>query len=182
MKEKAELDILELDFSSETERFPVDIASLPEELLPQKSKNNIFKKIVPIFTALMVCIGCVWCWYHFAKQDTGAAMEKSTVVAYGNRFIYLEAFSVDLKDEYGNYRVLICDVALEMEQGREKAIKEKTELRKVVYRVIRANGVDVTRKSRKIIGRLLKDMENEANSILGQGAVKKAYFSKYTLL
>jgi flagellar basal body-associated protein FliL len=183
MKEKVELDILELDLPKEADSSPDGATSLTENGEPDATKQSRLKKTLPVFLFLVLCMAGVLCWIYFGGDWAGEDGKKNfTEVAPGERFVSLEHFAVNIKDGQGNYRVLLCDVTVEL-NGSGAAVQDKTlELRKIVYRSIRNRGLEVIQKTPKISSRLVKEMENELNGILGEGVVKQIYFTKYTLL
>ena len=91
----------------------------------------------------------------------------------------LDNFIIDLKDEQGNYRVLVCDITLVM--NPDKSVSgNKLDARKKTYDALRNKGkyALVSSKSYSIIRKELRD---ELDRLLG-GGIKEVYFTKFVLL
>ncbi|HRT27713.1 MAG TPA: flagellar basal body-associated FliL family protein [Syntrophales bacterium] len=181
MVEKAELDILEIESPNEAE--------LPgEEALPEDEpgsggeKKRPLRVIVLVSLALVVC-AAAFAWLYFRGDLAGDRTKKTPpAVSAEGTFVSLDNFAVNIKDDKGNYRILACDVALELNAGVDAARERILDLRKAVYRTVRNSGSYVLQDLFKARRQLLKDIEREANGVLGEGAVKQVYFTKYTLL
>ena len=91
----------------------------------------------------------------------------------------LDNFIIDLKDEQGHYRVLVCDVTLVMNPDKSLA-GNKLDVRKKTYDALRTKGryALVSSKSYSIIRKELRD---ELDHLLG-GGIKEVYFTKFVLL
>jgi flagellar basal body-associated protein FliL len=179
MAEKAELDILEIELPKEEP--PVDTAPVMEETDPGARRKRFLKIAALCFFVLVVC-GAVFTWIYVGGDKAGSGKKQPGVAAPGGNFMALDHFAVNIRDAQGNYRILACDVALELNRGADAAKDRMLELRKAVYKTVRGNGSQILQKSPKTRKQLLKDIEKEVNGILGEGAVKQAYFTRYTLL
>ena len=91
----------------------------------------------------------------------------------------LESFYIDLKDEQGHYRVLICDIAIMMDPDK-KISGNKSELRKKTYSALKNKGTYVLTSSRAY-STIKKEIQDELNGLLG-GGIKEVYFTKFVVL
>jgi len=91
----------------------------------------------------------------------------------------LDSFLVDLKDEHGHYRVLVCDIAIMMNRD-EKISGNKSELRKWTYIALKNNGAHVL-TSPRAYSTIKKEIRDELNGLLG-GGIKEVYFTKFMIL
>ncbi len=90
----------------------------------------------------------------------------------------LDSFVIDLSDENGQYRVLVCDIAVEM--NVDKRISDnKVEVRKRMYTALKSKSNYMLKAAN--YNTIKKEMRNELDKILG-GGVKEVYFTKYILL
>ena len=91
----------------------------------------------------------------------------------------LDNFVIDLKDQQGHYRVLLCDITLVMNPDKSLS-GNKLEVRKKAYDALRTKGKHalISSKSYSIIRKELRD---ELDHLLG-GGIKEVYFTKFVLL
>lgn len=183
MTEKAELDILEVDLPGMGDG-PGGDGRPEDEDRGTAKRNHLLKRGLLAVLVLLLCGGGVASWMYFGPDRTGDVRKTLPVpaVSPGDRWTALDHFSVNLKDGQGNYRVLVCDVVLELNRGWETARDKSLDLRKIVYKTVRTNSAPILQKSPKIRRQLLKEIEKEVNGALGEGAVKHVYFTKYILL
>ena len=92
---------------------------------------------------------------------------------------HLDTFLVDLKDEHGHYRVLVCDIAIMMNPDK-KISGDKSELRKKTYNALKNKGTQVLTSSRAY-STIKKEIRDELNGLLG-GGIKEIYFTKFMIL
>ncbi|MGZ3634815.1 MAG: flagellar basal body-associated FliL family protein, partial [Syntrophales bacterium] len=91
----------------------------------------------------------------------------------------LDNFIIDLTDEQGRYRVLVCDITLVM--NPDKSISgNKLDARKKAYDALRNKGKYALTSS-KSYGIVRKEMRDELDRLLG-GGIKEVYFTKFILL
>ncbi|MBP9019988.1 MAG: flagellar basal body-associated FliL family protein [Syntrophobacterales bacterium] len=181
MAEKAELDILEIDLPEKEEPQGED-APPEDESGSGGEKKHPFRVAALVLLVLVVCAAAL-AWLYFGDGSVGSGAKKPPPAATSEgNFVSLEKFAVNIKDDKGNYRVLVCDVTLELNSGGDTAREKILDLRKAVYRTIRSSGSTVLQDLLKARRQLLKDIEKEANGVLGEGAVRQVYFTKYTLL
>lgn len=91
----------------------------------------------------------------------------------------LDNFIIDLKDEQGHYRVLVCDITLVMNPDKSLTVN-KLDARKKTYDALRTKGryALVSSKSYSI---MRKELRDELDHLLG-GGIKEVYFTKFVLL
>jgi len=89
---------------------------------------------------------------------------------------YFKDFTIRLKDNNRKDRILICDVAIELNQGM-KLPKERARLRKIIYKVLKElSGSSEIRKGLK------KTIKIRLNNFMGDETIKKVYVIKFVLL
>jgi flagellar basal body-associated protein FliL len=91
----------------------------------------------------------------------------------------LDSFLVNLKDEHGHYRVLVCDIAIMMNPDK-KIPGDKSELRKKAYNALKNKGAYALTSSRAY-STIKKEVRDELNGLLG-GGIKEIYFTKFMIL
>jgi len=117
-----------------------------------------------------------------AVEKPGGAIalpETSSAPYSGTR---LDGFVVDVKDDGGNLRVLICDLVLEPVPGQAvKDLEFRIDIRQTVYRILRAREVRqlMVPEGRSV---LKKEIQAEMVRLLGDGKVKDVYFTRYMIL
>jgi len=86
---------------------------------------------------------------------------------------------VDLKDEHGNYKVLVCDIALETSANAE--ISNGDVVRNVIYKTLKAKTIaGLTAATAKKV--LKKELGAELDKALGGKIIKEVYFTRFTLM
>ena len=100
---------------------------------------------------------------------------KETIFMEG-KFEYFKDFTVHLKDSNKKGRILICDVAIELNQGL-KLPKKGAGLRKIIYKALKElSGSPETRK------KLKETIKIRLNNFMDDEIIKKVYFVKFVLL
>jgi flagellar basal body-associated protein FliL len=90
----------------------------------------------------------------------------------------LDSFIIDLGDEHGNYRVLVCDIAIEMESDK-RIVENKAEVRRKTYNALKSKSKYVLNTAG--YNTIKKEMRDELGRILG-GGIREVYFTKFVLL
>jgi flagellar basal body-associated protein FliL len=112
-----------------------------------------------------------------ARIDYGAELTEVKLVY--ETIENLDNFTIDLRDSNGNYRVLVCDIAIVM--NPDKKISENTlEMRKKAYNALKNKGKYILTSS-KAYRTVKKEIRDELDGLLG-GGVKEVYFTKFILL
>jgi flagellar basal body-associated protein FliL len=116
-----------------------------------------------------------------AGKDSGKnhGIEFTEVRSINDNVENLDSFFVDIKDEQGRYRVLVCDIAIMINPDKNIS-GDKSELRKKVYNVLKNKGTDVLTSSRSY-STIKKEIQDELNGLLG-GGIKEVYFTKFMVL
>jgi flagellar basal body-associated protein FliL len=91
----------------------------------------------------------------------------------------LDNFIIDLTDEQGHYRVLVCDITIVMNPDKNISAN-KLETRNKAYDALKNKGkyALISSKSYSIVR---KEMRDELDRLLG-GGIKEVYFTKFMLL
>jgi flagellar basal body-associated protein FliL len=118
------------------------------------------------------------------KEAERIAAEQQKQMASAIPLVHEAVFSdfrIDLKDARGHYRFLQCDITLEFQAALEMTEDRKVEIRKVIYLAARKKGQDLIRVSDSG-SRFKKEMHDELRNLLGEGALKGIYITRYVLL
>jgi flagellar basal body-associated protein FliL len=91
----------------------------------------------------------------------------------------LDNFIIDLTDEHGHYRVLVCDITIVMNPDKNISAN-KLDTRNKAYDALKNKGkyALISSKSYSIVR---KEMRDELDRLLG-GGIKEVYFTKFMLL
>ncbi len=181
MVRKVKLDILEIDLQEMRSADLADErpAGSDSEGTPGRGWGRYGKYLVAgsaLFLALSVGITF---WYQAGtKPARETAPPKEVAVSDGLR--HFQNFAVDFRDGGGNYRVLLCDVALELNDGMNIP-GEETDVRKVIYRTLKGKSIEslTVAKGKKA---LKKELESELGKAVGANTVKQVYFTRFTLM
>jgi len=92
------------------------------------------------------------------------------------RFEYFNDFTVFLKNNNRKDRFLICDVAIELNQGM-KLPEERAWLRKIIYKALKELS-----SSPEIRRELKKAIKIRLNNFMDDEIIKNVYFTKFILL
>jgi flagellar basal body-associated protein FliL len=90
-------------------------------------------------------------------------------------------FSIDLKDAQGRYRFLLCDVTIEFQSEVTLTEDRKVEIRKIIYMSAKKKGHELIRVADSG-ERFKKEMRSELRDLLGEGALKDIYITRYVLI
>ena len=180
MVRKVELDLLEeADIPAPEgqgeENKPVQKRRL-RDFFARMTKRKI---IGAAFLVAVSCIGGISLLMFSAEEKS--PVENTTVHPDARLFHAMENldnFIVDLSDEDGNYRVLVCDIAIEVSPERRIG-GNKEEVRKKTYNALK----NKAKYALKATGynTIKKEMRDEMDKIMG-GGVKEVYFTKFVLL
>jgi len=89
---------------------------------------------------------------------------------------YFNDFIVHLKDNNRKDRILICDVAIELDRGM-KLSKERVGLRKIIYKTLKElSGLSGIRRGLK------EAIQIRLNNFMDDEIIKRVYFTKFVLL
>lgn len=178
MVRKVDLDLLE-----ETEISGTEGELKENEAAPKKGWRWLTgrKLIVTALLSTFFCVVCISLVIFSVRKDSpiesGSKLTEVRIIP--DNIEILDNFIIDLLDERGRYRVLVCDIALVM--GADKNISaNKLDTRKKAYDALKAKGkyALVSSKSYSIIR---KEMRDELDRLLG-GGIKEVYFTKFVLL
>jgi len=125
-----------------------------------------------ILIAICLCVA-VFAGSGFVQ---GQKSEASLIPDCCGKFQYFNDFIVLLRDSNRKDRLLICDVAIELNQGM-KVSEEIAGLRKIIYKTLKELSGSPE------IGRKLKEaIKNRLNSFMGDEIIKSVYFTKFFVL
>jgi flagellar basal body-associated protein FliL len=205
MAKKAKLDILEIT-PDESEEKPGQDEGTAEEggdggSIEDKTGGNYLSRAMgwvrkPLFWIILIVVvllsssvGILIVYYQYyqsADENTHAVQKKQAVsvapVKEVKRGAVFEDMVVDQKDEYGNIRIVFCDVALDLENHKAASAigGDRVDVRNMIYTVLKKEGAEegLSLEGR---GRVKEKLKNELNSFFGENLVKNVYFTRYEL-
>ena len=144
-----------------------------------------WKVLVPAGAAVALLVSASVVYVLTQKQEAArlAAEQKSlavTTVPVVREAVFAD-FSIDLKDAQGRYRFLQCDVTIEFQSEVTLTEDRKVEIRKIIYMSAKKKGTELIRVSDSG-ERFKKEMRNELRDLLGEGALKDIYITRYVLI
>jgi len=144
-----------------------------------------WKVLVPAGVAVALLVSASVVYVLTQKQEAAriAAEQKSqaaTAVPVVREAVFAD-FSIDLKDAQGRYRFLQCDVTLEFQSEVTLTEDRKVEIRKIIYMSAKKKGPELIRVSDSG-ERFKKEMRGELRDLLGEGALKDVYITRYVLI
>jgi flagellar basal body-associated protein FliL len=155
-----------------------------EEPFSWKALLN-WKILAAGLTAIALVAGSVGSFLFFRHQETEriAAEQKTQAVAVLPvvREADFPDFSIDIKDAKGRYRFLQCDVTVEFREAVELTEDRKVEIRRVIYLAAKKKGPEWI-ASPDSGRRFKKDVREELRLLLGEGALKDIYVTRYVLI
>ena len=144
-----------------------------------------WKVLVPAGAAVALLVSASAVYVLTQNQEAAriAAEQKSlaaSVVPAAREAVFAD-FSIDLKDAQGRYRFLQCDVTLEFQSEVTLTEDRKVEIRKIIYMSAKKKGPELIRVSDSG-ERFKKEMRGELRDLLGEGALKDVYITRYVLI
>jgi flagellar basal body-associated protein FliL len=144
-----------------------------------------WKVLVPAGAAVALLVSASVVYVLFQKQEAVrvAAEQKNqaaSAVPVVREAVFAD-FSIDLKDAQGRYRFLQCDVTLEFQSEMTLTEDRKVEIRKIIYMSAKKKGPELIRVSDSG-ERFKKEMRDELRDLLGEGALKGIYITRYVLI
>ena len=184
MVRKVKLDLLEIDDQQQLITTDHDVLpSEPAEAAPAFASGwRRFSKHLLIGSVLffLVSIG-ITIWFQFGTKPEKPNVVTASRPAHGDsRLEQFLNFAIDLKDAHDQYKVLLCDVVIELQPGA-KLSREDTDIRRAIYKTLHAKSIEAltVAKGKKAIKR---ELETELDQTLGGKTVKQVYFTRFTLM
>ncbi|MCK7515754.1 MAG: flagellar basal body-associated FliL family protein [Desulfobacterales bacterium] len=143
------------------------------------------KCLVPAGAVVALLVSASVVYVLTQKQEAAriAAEQKSqaaSTVPVVREAVFAD-FSIDLKDAQGRYRFLQCDVTIEFQSEVTLTEDRKVEIRKIIYMSAKKKGPELIRVSDSG-ERFKKEMRGELRDLLGEGALKDVYITRYVLI
>ncbi len=182
MVRKVKLDLLEIDPQElkqaeiGTDHEPMSGGSRPVGFWGRFGKIAVTGSLLFLIFSIGLTV-----WYHSAKKTAPRVSDTPAPAVFARDDLeHFSNFAIDYKDAQGNYKVLLCDVALELAPGA-KLIQETTDTRKVIYKTLQAKTIEniTVAKGKKA---LKKELETELDKSMGGKVVKQVYFTRFTLM
>ena len=139
------------------------------------------KLIVAAVLFTFFCVIGISLMIFSAKNEShiDSARELIEVSSIPENIETLDDFIIDLTDEHGHYRVLVCDITIVMNPDKNISAN-KLDTRKKAYDALKNKGkyALISSKSYSIVR---KEMRDELERVLG-GGIKEVYFTRFMLL
>ena len=193
MPEKVTVDILEIEEPLSGEGIPPE-----EEASPEKWQLGKLL-IAGLITAVIFSAGGYVLWTNLsappganeappvqtiaapAPESAPAAEAAAPLRPAPLRATEIEGFIVDLQDEKGNPRVVLCGFALDAE-GREASLLDRdVDLRRIIYESLRSHRVEslMTSEGKNALKKEIRELlEKRA----GAPPIRDVYFTKFVVL
>jgi flagellar basal body-associated protein FliL len=202
MAKKAKLDILEITIDEKSEdKLPDDVILEEKEDEGSDEKHNggdILSKVKgwvrkPLFWIIMISvvmlglIAGIFISLHEGIDERGRVEQKRQTVSgmpvlVEEKIVLFEGFVVDQKDDKGNIWIVLCDVALELDEPRtaKDIDSDRVDVRDVIYTILKK---ETMKEGLSLEGRThLKDMiKKDLNNLLGENQIKNIYFTRYEI-
>lgn len=147
-------------------------------------KNILSQRKIIFYIGICLCFAVVITLFYRGEEDCtqthGKHNEVADVLALSKNYQYLEKFAIDIRDENGRYRVLLCDMVLMLEPGI-RIEKDIPALRGVVYHALRKRGAEII-APRFVIRNLKEELIRQLDAYLGEKSISDIYFTRYILL
>jgi flagellar basal body-associated protein FliL len=199
MVQKAKLDILENLPELEIIEASSDIQE--ESFPPLRGKwatNKLLLIGAPVLIGVFVLAGLLWFYVtqtptiisspQIVNPDIIDDIKKGDVSAATageqdkQNTAYLKDFIIDLKDKNGKNRILLCDIAVDLNEEKDiVGLENNGDMRSIIYTTAKLRGA-VALKSIEERRRLKKELLQEFNKMLGEGIVKNVYFTNYIIM
>ena len=144
-----------------------------------------WKVLVPAGAAVALLVSASAVYVLTQKQEAARIAAEQKSLAASTVPVVREAvfadFSIDLKDAQGRYRFLLCDVTIEFQSEVTLTEDRKVEIRKIIYMSAKKKGTELIRVSDSG-ERFKKEMRSELRDLLGEGALKDIYITRYVLI
>ena len=144
-----------------------------------------WKVLVPAGAAVALLVSASVVYVLTQKQEAARIAAEQKSLAASTVPVVREAvfadFSIDLKDTQGRYRFLLCDVTIEFQSEVTLTEDRKVEIRKIIYMSAKKKGPELIRVSDSG-ERFKKEMRSELRDLLGEGALKDIYITRYVLI
>ena len=140
-----------------------------------------WKVLVPAGAAVVLLVSASVVYVLSQKQEAAEQKSQAASTVSAVREAVFADFSIDLKDAQGRYRFLQCDVTIEFQSEVTLTEDRKVEIRKIIY-------MSAKKKGPELIGvsdsgdRFKKEMRDELQDLLGEGALKDIYITRYVLI
>ncbi|MBE9546719.1 MAG: flagellar basal body-associated FliL family protein [Proteobacteria bacterium] len=174
MVRKVELDFLEIEIGALKEAGIIR-EEVPAE--PEKRKISLWM-LVSLSVFLLLCVTGTSLWVYIKIRSADVYKEEVSVLE--GKIENFDNFIIGLRDDQGNYRVLICDISFELNKDAEISGK-RVNVRRTIYKAVIRKKVGQV-KPAEVREILKKTIRFELNNFLGEEIVKRVYFARFVLL
>ncbi len=189
MIEKVKLDLL-TDLEATTVEEVADVEKEASDLQEKPARWYTSRQFL-LLTLLGVTILAIslsvlgtFLWIKDQKEKAAARerMEAEARLARTPTVVNLNDFMISVKDNKGNLRILVCDVALQIAPKRAGADMDKrVDIRNIIYVAAKGTATDWW-KSTEESHKLKKEISDRLNTLLGAGTVTEVNFTKMEVL
>lgn len=193
MVKKAKLDLLEEKIVEEKK---AETAVPDEKDVPQGLAQRWFTTgrifAISLSTVIVICATVFSIWMYSRDKTVRTvqvALPKQIAATAAvpavtkEETASLKGFVICLKDAQGNYRTLVCDIAVALNNMDEdiKKFEQRIDVRNVIYTAARNRGGTLS-ASRDDMNQFRGEISDKLNSLLGGERVKSVYFTAFVLL
>ncbi|MCX5833947.1 MAG: flagellar basal body-associated FliL family protein [Deltaproteobacteria bacterium] len=130
---------------------------------------------------ILVVAVSVGLYLRGSRPDAAGEKGVDTPAAALQSVFSFDNFTIDLKDPQGKYKLLICDVVLELNRPDVMTEEKKVVIRKTIYETARKKSPDLLSSSQA--HRVFKrQIISELNNLMGPEAIRDVYVTKFVLL
>jgi flagellar basal body-associated protein FliL len=186
MGKKVTLDTLDIEESFvSTQEQPRDVKT--EEVKSQvKWFVSRWFRSVCIAIVILSCIVGLLYWWIVSKKDIslapGAKVTEPAVFQIKKNIEYVNDFLIPLKADHGNQRMLMFDLAFELNAGQENLFREKiVRVRNSIYQTVckQTAGIPLSPGGMNYLrGEIIAELAN----VLDKGTIKAVYFKSFIVL
>jgi len=117
----------------------------------------------------------------FFRNSVDTEQKDENNTGSDEKFQKYEGFMVHIADEKDVEKILLLDIALEIEKGEAQMAAHQLEIRKIIYRTSKEILSEQSRLS-DVQKRLKQEIERRVNRCMRRSSVKGVYITRFTAL
>lgn len=191
MVKKVALDTLEVEnLESVVPEIPLPAEELPVEEVPGKASLRwLISKWLWIGVAglvILIAAAGVSYWLLGTKKIVAHAPAKTATAAaplpVPPSTAKVNDFIIIFQDSTGQYRVMTCDLTLEVSPGRDAQLQQHVgEVRKAIFDVLKqTKAASLMEPRTKVV--LEEEITKALSVLVGPGTINAIYFTKYVVI
>ena len=196
MVTKAKIDLLDIDIQSIQETSPASEDNLQAPgtdkktgwigVLLRRLKKHKLIFIIGLSLFLFAVVGAsVWLYFINEGKKETIIEEKETVktpaLAAGQAVMF-DHFVVNIRDQKGEIRIVVCDVFVEMENPKVAlAEDERVQIRRSIYTALQKKAIDNI-FSVEVRNNIRVEIKTELERLIGEKTVKNIYITRFEVI